>query len=157
VCYASARAACSRRCDDPSKQSEIAGRLLIAVQPSLSGWAGHHGKCQRERELMTCTVIFEANAKNGNGVQLLETFRALLPNTRNKDGCQGVEVTTNLDNADNLVLVERWATRKHYENYLAWRQQRGDIDKLAQALAGPPSIRYFDLTSVQVRRVTLRH
>jgi quinol monooxygenase YgiN len=106
---------------------------------------------------MTCTVIFEANAKNGNGVQLLETFRALLPNTRNKDGCQGVEVTTNLDNADNLVLVERWATRKHYENYLAWRQQRGDIDKLAQALAGPPSIRYFDLTSVQVRRVTLRH
>ena len=48
----------------------------------------------------------------------------------------------------NLVLVERWATRKHYEDYLAWRQQRGDLDKLAAALAGPPSIRYFDLTSV---------
>jgi hypothetical protein len=35
-----------------------------------------------------------------------------------------------------------------YEDYLAWRQQRGDMDKLAGALAGPPSIRYFDLTSV---------
>ena len=29
----------------------------------------------------------------------------------------------------------------------AWRQQRGDLDKLAGALAGPPSIRYFDLAN----------
>jgi quinol monooxygenase YgiN len=97
---------------------------------------------------MTCIVIFEVTAKDGTGTQLLEAFRALLPDTRNKDGCQGVEVPTNLENADNLLLVERWATRKHYENYLAWRKQRGDIDKLAGALAGPPSIRYFDQTSV---------
>jgi quinol monooxygenase YgiN len=89
---------------------------------------------------MTCIVIFKATEKRGTGMQLAETFRALLPDTRNKDGCQGVEVTTNLDNPDNLFLVERWATRKHYEDYLAWRQQRGDIDKLAGALAGPPSI-----------------
>jgi len=96
---------------------------------------------------MTCIVILEVTAKKGAGIQLVETFRALLPDTRNKDGCQGVEVTTNLDDADNLVLVQRWATRKHYENYLAWRQQRGDVDKLAEASAGPPSIRYFDLTN----------
>jgi quinol monooxygenase YgiN len=99
-------------------------------------------------EIMTCIVIFEVNAQKGTGTQLLETFRAILPDTRNKDGCQGVEVTTNLDNADNLVLVERWASRKHYENYLSWRHQRGDIDTLAAALAGPPSIRYFELASV---------
>ena len=97
---------------------------------------------------MTCIVILEMTAKNGTGAQLVENLRALLPDTRSKDGCEGVEVTTNLDDADNFVLVERWATRKHYENYLAWRQQRGDLDKLAAALAGPPSIRYFDLTSV---------
>ena len=97
---------------------------------------------------MTCIVILEMTAKKGTGMQLVENLRALLPDTRNKDGCEGVEVTTNLDDADNVVLVKRWATRKHYENYLAWRQQRGDLDKLAAALAGPPSIRYFDLTSV---------
>jgi quinol monooxygenase YgiN len=48
---------------------------------------------------MTCIVILEVTAKKGAGMQLVETFRALLPDTRNKDGCQGVEVTTNLDNA----------------------------------------------------------
>jgi quinol monooxygenase YgiN len=100
----------------------------------------------REGVAMTCIVILEVTAKKGTGVQLVETFRTLLPDTRSKDGCQSVEVTTNLDDNDNIVLVERWATRQLYDNYLAWRQQRGDLDKLAGALAGPPSIRYFDLT-----------
>jgi quinol monooxygenase YgiN len=95
---------------------------------------------------MTCIVLLEMTARKGTGRQLVETIRALLPDTRSKDGCRSVEVTTNLDDSDNLVLVEHWATRQHYENYLAWRQQRGDLDKLAEALAEPPSIRYFDLT-----------
>ena len=95
---------------------------------------------------MACIVILEVTAKKGTGLQLVETFRGLLPDTRNNDGCQSVEVTTNLDDSDNLVLVERWTTRQHYENYLAWRQQRGDLDRLAGTLAGPPSIRYFELT-----------
>ena len=75
---------------------------------------------------MTCIVILEVTAKKGTGMQLVEGLRALLPDTRNKDGCEGVEVTTNLDDADNLVLVERWATRKHYENYAAaaWRPRQ---------------------------------
>ncbi|HTV30570.1 MAG TPA: antibiotic biosynthesis monooxygenase family protein [Xanthobacteraceae bacterium] len=67
---------------------------------------------------MTCVVILEVTAKKGTSRQLVETFRAILPETRNKDGCQGVEVTTNLDNSDNLVLVQHWTTRQHYE--MAW-------------------------------------
>jgi quinol monooxygenase YgiN len=96
---------------------------------------------------MTCIVIFEMTAKAGTGLQLVETMRALLPETRSKDGCQSVEVTTNLEDADKLLLVERWASRQHYETYLAWRQQRGDIDQLAGLLDAPPSIRFFGLTS----------
>jgi quinol monooxygenase YgiN len=119
----------------------------MPIPLGLSGSAGHTGNVRLMEEIMTCIVIFEMTAKEGTGMQLVEALRALLPDTRNKDGCQGVEVTTNLDNTDNLVLVERWMARKDYENYLAWRQQRGDIDKLAGLLAGPPSIRYFNLTS----------
>jgi choline dehydrogenase-like flavoprotein len=43
--------------------------------------------------------------------------------------------------------LTRWATRKHCENYLGWRQQRSDFDKLA-GVAWMPSVRYFDMTSV---------
>jgi quinol monooxygenase YgiN len=95
---------------------------------------------------MTCIVVLEATAKKGAGTQLVEAFRGLLPDTRGREGCERVEVGTNLDNPDGLVLVERWATRKNYEDYLAWRQERGDLDKLATLLAEPPSIRYFNLT-----------
>jgi quinol monooxygenase YgiN len=127
------------------QSNSIAVRLDKAEAHAPPFW--DPGNCPAKGVMMTCIVILEVTAKKGTGLQLVETFRGILPDTRNKDGCQGVEVTTNLDNSDNLVLVERWATRKHYENYLAWRQQRGDLDKLAGALAGPPSIRYFDLTN----------
>jgi quinol monooxygenase YgiN len=43
---------------------------------------------------MACIVILEVTAKKDTGLQLVETFRALLPDTRNKDGCQSVEVAT---------------------------------------------------------------
>ncbi len=95
---------------------------------------------------MPCIVVLEATAKKGTGAQLVEAFRGILPDTRSKEGCQNVDVTVNLDNPDNLVLVERWATRKNYETYIAWRQERGDLDKLGTMLAEPPSIRYFNLT-----------
>jgi len=37
---------------------------------------------------------------------------------------------------------------QQYEKYLAWRTERGDIEKLSGWLAGEPSIRYFDNAGV---------
>ena len=95
---------------------------------------------------MSCIVIFEVTAKKGTGTQLVEAFRSILPVTRAKDGCEEVEVTTDAGDADHLLLVERWTTRKNYEDYLAWRQERGDLDVLGEMLAAPPTVRYFNPT-----------
>src|SRR5690349_15128534 len=97
---------------------------------------------------MTCIVILELTTKMGTGKQMIETLRTVLPDTRDKDGCESLEVTVNHDNTDNFLLVGRWTTRKHHETYLAWRKQRGDLDEFGALLEGPLSIRYFDLTSV---------
>jgi quinol monooxygenase YgiN len=123
-------------------------RRRTGEQATYASRMGGRWECLVGKANYDPLVILEATAKKGSGMELVETLRALLPDTRNKDGCQGVDVTTNLDNPDNLVLVQRWETRKHYENYLAWRRQRGHFDKFAAPLAEPPSIRYFDLTSV---------
>ena len=45
-----------------------------------------------------------------------------------------------------VVLVGKWESKEKYENYLGWRQERGDMEILACALAGEPGIRYFNLT-----------
>lgn len=95
---------------------------------------------------MAARVLLEAKAKPGTGNDLVAVFKSILPETRAYEGCISIEVLQNSDDADNLVLVEVWATRGHYENYLAWRRERGDLDRLAQVLAEPPSIRHFDLT-----------
>ena len=47
-----------------------------------------------------------------------------------------------------MVAVEDWNSRQHYEKYLAWRTERGDLDKLVGWIQGDPSIRYFDNVGV---------
>ncbi len=42
-----------------------------------------------------------------------------------------------------MVFVEDWDSREQYEKYLAWRTERGDLEKLMGWLSGEPSIRYY--------------
>ena len=72
----------------------------------------------------------------------------ILPDTRSFDGCEGLDVKINSDDPNNLVLVERWQSRPHYEKYFAWRQETGLIDRLGPVLGAPPSIRYLDDTGI---------
>ena len=93
---------------------------------------------------MTVTVLLEIAVKPD--VDMVGMMKQLLPETRAYDGCEGIEVTQNQDDSNNIVLIEKWASRDHYEKYFAWRTERGDIDTLGATLTGPPSIRYFDTT-----------
>ena len=93
---------------------------------------------------MGVTVILECQAKSGTGDELKATFNSILPDTRAYDGCQGVEVVCNQDDNDNIVLLERWESRPHYEKYLGWRDETGALKALGDGLAQPPSIRYYD-------------
>ncbi len=91
---------------------------------------------------MSVTVLLEVAVKPN--VDLIGMMKQMLPDTRSFDGCEGVEVTQNQDDSNNIVLIEKWASRDHYDKYIAWRTERGDMDTLGASLAGPPSIRYFD-------------
>ena len=97
---------------------------------------------------MSCYVMLEFTAKPGTGPALLEGLRVALPETRNKEGCESVEVTVNQDSQDNILLVMRWATRKHYETYRAWRDGNGDAQRFADATVSGLSTRFFDVTGV---------
>ena len=72
---------------------------------------------------------------------------ARVPDTRSREGCQCVEVTTNLDNADNLVLVERRATRKDCETTWAGDSSAVTSTRWLRCWPNRRSIRYFKLTT----------
>tara|TARA_R110001599_G_scaffold140340_1_gene320353 strand:- start:2177 stop:2476 length:300 start_codon:yes stop_codon:yes gene_type:complete len=84
---------------------------------------------------MSATVIAEFPAAEGKFVELCETMRAALPDTRAFDGCE--EVTTLIDDQhETLMLVERWASHDHYDRYLAWRVENGLAELLEPLVKG---------------------
>lgn len=97
---------------------------------------------------MSVTVLLDLKAAPGSVDKLKQLFVEILPDTRAYDGCEGLDVHLNQDDGDNLVIVERWQSRQHYEKYFAWRQETGLIDRLGPLLGAPPSIRYLDETGI---------
>jgi quinol monooxygenase YgiN len=95
---------------------------------------------------MAVTIILEVQAKKGTGNDLLATMKAVLPDTRSFDGCISLNAYQNQDDGDVIVLIENFESKAHYEKYLAWREETGVLQQLGDALEGPPSIRFFDLT-----------
>jgi quinol monooxygenase YgiN len=89
-------------------------------------------------------VSLEIQAAEGKVDELKGVFRAILPDTRAREGCEAVIVHQDQDNPNVLALVEKWATRQDYESYFKWREERGDLSSLGALLGGPPSLRYFD-------------
>ena len=93
---------------------------------------------------MSVNVILEVTSKPDCIDELKHTLESILPDTRSFNGCIGVRVMSNQDDSLNLVLLETWSTRKHYEKYLTWRSERGDLQALSALLSQEPSIRYFE-------------
>jgi quinol monooxygenase YgiN len=93
---------------------------------------------------MSVLVLLEAQVKSEDISDMKSYLAEILPDTRAYDGCQGIDVYFDTEDTGNMVLVEHWDSRAHYEKYLAWRTETGVLDKVVAMLAGPPSIRYFE-------------
>lgn len=93
---------------------------------------------------MSVTVLFEIQSKSESIDALKSTLKNILPDTRSYDGCQKVDVVGNQDDSCNVVLIQTWTSRQHYEKYLAWRTETGAIETLGTMLSQPPTIRYYD-------------
>ena len=94
---------------------------------------------------MSATILLELQVKPEAVDEMISFLKEILPDTRVYEGCQGIDVQQNQEDSSNLVMVEKWDSRHHYEKYLGWRTETGVIDKLGSMLSQPPSIRYYDL------------
>ena len=97
---------------------------------------------------MAVLVTVECNVKPEHADDLVNFLRNELHHTRGFDGCNGLTIHRNQDGGHNMVFVEHWDSRQHYEKYLAWRTERGDLASLVGWLEGDPNIRYFDTVGV---------
>ena len=95
---------------------------------------------------MGILVIVELTTKPDKAKEFLSTLAAMLPDTRGFDGCEVCNVYVDQDDPTRLSIVETFTSRAHYDRYMAWRGERGDLEPLGGMLAGPPVARFFDDT-----------
>jgi quinol monooxygenase YgiN len=92
--------------------------------------------------------MLEFTAKPGTGPALAEALKLVLPVTRQKEGCESLQLTVNQDDPDNMVILMLWRSRADYDTYRAWREASGDVKSLAEATTSGLSTRFFDIMSV---------
>ena len=97
---------------------------------------------------MNVLVVLEAQVQPEKVSDMKAFLAKILPDTRTYDGFQGIDVYFNTEDSSNMVFVEFWDSRAHYEKYLAWRTETGVLDQFGAMLTGPPSIRYFEKADV---------
>lgn len=97
---------------------------------------------------MITTVIVEFDVKSESVDAFKQLMNEALPDTCAYDGFVNIAVYGNLDKDGNIVLVENWESRAHFEKYLAWRTESGMVDTISKMFAGEYSIRYFETLDI---------
>ncbi|UCC88340.1 MAG: antibiotic biosynthesis monooxygenase [Anaerolineales bacterium] len=100
---------------------------------------------------MSIGIIVEFWFKPGSeGAALLtSTMQERLSSvTRTYDGCEHVHLYTDPDNANHLILLQRWESREKYDKYRDWAMAQSGTEQLLPLLERDMSTRYFDDTGV---------
>ena len=95
---------------------------------------------------MSVSVLLEGVLKEGLVDEFVEICKGAYPVTRANDGCKGINLTLNVDNARNFVMTETWDSKEHYEKYLAFRTEDGTVGAITSMCETGPDIRIFDIT-----------
>ena len=92
---------------------------------------------------MACQVLVEFRIKDGCHDKVKQRLKEILPDTRDFEGCLNLHMIQDREDASQIIIVEQWETKEQYDKYLAWREERGDVEVLA-ALWEDPKWRFFD-------------
>jgi hypothetical protein len=78
-----------------------------------------------EGDEMSHTVLVEFNCKQGLGAEVLKAMLEALPDSRAYEGAEVIEAYADENNADCIIVWEKWAGRVNQESYINWRTETG--------------------------------
>ncbi len=97
---------------------------------------------------MSVKVVLEFQAKDGQIDDIKKFLRSELPDTRAFDGFESITMHQSDDDPTRFLFWEQWASRQHYEAYLAWRVESGTLNQFVDMLTDQPTIRVFNHVGV---------
>ena len=96
---------------------------------------------------MSAVVTLELRIKD----EAWETFRTefpkILPDTKAFEGCEALKGAIDEKNK-TIFLYEQWRESADHKKYMAWRQERGDLDQMGKALREPPILRTMGMMDI---------
>jgi quinol monooxygenase YgiN len=107
----------------------------IAVRSDMNVWpnvVAEMASAEPIPEAEGASITFEIALKP----EAVDAFVAMLPDTASFPGCRSLRGVRHKDDPARLLLIERWDSEEDYAKYLAWRTERGDVDRVAAMATG---------------------
>lgn len=95
---------------------------------------------------MSIKVLVDFHFEGDGASRLYETMKERLPHSRTSEGCEGIDLYVDQEDANHLVLLEQWATKEHYEKYLEWAMSQPGTDRMMDKLVRPMSVVFLEKT-----------
>ena len=96
---------------------------------------------------MSVLAMMTVKVKSEYKADFENWFKEETKHTRGFEGCNSVTIHRDQTNPNHMLFLGDWDSRQHHENYLAWRSERGDMEKL-MAWFEEPAAFYFDEVQV---------
>jgi quinol monooxygenase YgiN len=98
---------------------------------------------------MSINIITQFKTKAGRAKDLIGLISTVLPESLDHDGCVEVCIRQNQDEPNDIISVQKWQSRRHYESYRDWRAKQGVTAAIEEFLTDPITVRYFDDVPMQ--------
>ena len=90
-----------------------------------------------------CTVISVIKPECAD--EFVETLGGMFAETSTHDGFINIRLLKSERDENEFILLQEWETSRHHQAYMAFRGEKGDLDKLAAMTAGPTLIHYWNV------------
>ena len=88
-----------------------------------------------------CTVISVVKPECVD--EFAATLGGMFTETRTHDAFVSIRLLKSETAPNEFVLLQEWETVRHHQAYMAFRGERGDLDRLAAMADGPALIHYW--------------
>jgi quinol monooxygenase YgiN len=82
--------------------------------------------------------------KPGRSAELLAALQRALPDTMAHGGCEEIRLCRDQDHENKVMSITRWTSRAAYEEYLAWREGKGDTARFREMLVKDMEVHFYD-------------
>jgi len=99
---------------------------------------------QENRLNMSVTLLVRINGKAGHG-KLISEILEPVPVDNDIDNCFGMDVFTNNENPDEVLIVEKWSSTEAHRQFLSERIEAGDLEEMSKHTTKVSRVYYTEI------------